>query len=134
MVVMHISTVTKNAPGMRMIHQDLVIKAFSDRDSILPQEITSSGRPIPMKLRVDSAMIAERMFITTMNIMEDTKFGTKCLSKIWKNPPPMHFEATTYSALRICRTSVRTIFAMEHQLVTPMTTAMDTALGLPRIA
>ena len=37
-----------------MIHQELVINAFSERDSMLPQDMTSMGSPIPIKLRVDS--------------------------------------------------------------------------------
>ena len=52
-----------------MIHHAFVISAFSESDSMLPQEITSSGRPIPIKLSVDSATIALRMFITTINII-----------------------------------------------------------------
>ena len=48
-----------------MNHQELVRRAFSDKESILPQEMVSMGSPIPMKLKVDSAMIALRMFITT---------------------------------------------------------------------
>ena len=65
-----------------MIHQEFVINAFSESDSILPQEITSTGRPIPIKLKVDSEMIALRTFIITMNIMVDMKFGARCFHKI----------------------------------------------------
>lgn len=54
-----------------MIHHAFVISAFSESDSMLPQEITSSGRPIPIKLSVDSATIALRMFITTINIIDE---------------------------------------------------------------
>ena len=52
-----------------MIHQEFVINAFSESESMLPQEMISIGRPIPRKLNVDSAMIALLMFITTINII-----------------------------------------------------------------
>lgn len=60
-----------------MIHQEFVSNAFSDKESILPHEITSMGRPIPIKLKVDSDMIALRIFMITINIMEDTKLGVR---------------------------------------------------------
>ena len=60
-----------------MIHHEPVRSAFSERESILPQEMISSGRPIPMKLNVDSDTIALRMFITTINMIEETKFGAR---------------------------------------------------------
>ena len=54
------------------------------------------------------------------------------------NPIPMKLkvdsETIAYSLLRICRTSVRTIFAMLVQLVTPITTEIVTTFGFPRIA
>lgn len=65
-----------------MNHQELVRRAFSDKESILPQEMVSMGSPIPMKLKVDSAMIALRMFITTINMMEDIKLGVKWFHNI----------------------------------------------------
>ena len=65
-----------------MIHQEFVINAFSESESMLPQEMISIGRPIPRKLNVDSAMIALLMFITTINIIDETKFGSKCTRKI----------------------------------------------------
>ena len=89
---------------------------------------------MPMKLSVDSATMALRMFMTTMNMMEERKFGARCFQRTRKNPAPMQRAATTYSLLRSCNTSVRTTFAMLVQLVTPMTKAMLTALALPRIA
>ena len=95
-----------------MIHQEFVISAFSESESMLPQEMISIGRPIPRKLKVDSAMIALLIFITTMNIIEETKFGSKCTRKICQKLPPMHFAAIRYSLSRSCRTSVRTIFAI----------------------
>ena len=61
-----------------MIHQAFVSIASSDSESILPHVITSTGRPIPIKLSVDSATIALLMFITTINIIEEIKFGVKC--------------------------------------------------------
>ena len=78
MFVRHISSVTRNAPGMIMIHQLSVSNAFSDRLSILPQEMISKGRPIPKKLRVDSEPMALRTFITTMNMMDAIKLGARC--------------------------------------------------------
>ena len=65
-----------------MIHQALADSAFSDRESILPQEITSRGRPIPIKLSVDSAAIALRMFMTAINIIDGRKFGARCFQRI----------------------------------------------------
>ena len=82
MFVRHISSVTRNAPGMIMIHQLSVRSAFSDRLSILPQEMISSGRPIPIKLRVDSEPMAPRTFITTINMMEAIKLGARCFRRI----------------------------------------------------
>lgn len=99
-----------------MIHQAFVINALSDNDNRLPQEITSRGSPMPIKLNVDSVTIAERIFITTINMIAEIKLGPRCLTRICKNDPPIHFEATMYSLLRSCRTSVRTTFAILHQL------------------
>ena len=59
-----------------MIHQLPVSSAFSDKESILPQEIISNGSPMPIKLRVDSEPMAPRTFITTMNMMEAIKLGS----------------------------------------------------------
>lgn len=67
---------------MRMIHQASVISAFSASDSMLPQEITESGSPSPMKLSVDSYTMADRTFITTMNMMEGKKFGSRCVRRM----------------------------------------------------
>ena len=69
------SVTTRKMPGIRIIHHEFVKSAFSERESMLPHEITWSGRPIPMKLSVDSATIAPRTFMTTMNLMGETKFG-----------------------------------------------------------
>ena len=124
----------RNAPGIRMIHQLPVISAFSDRDSMLPQEMISSGSPMPRKLRVDSLTMALRTFMTTMNMMEARKLGARCRRRMWKNPPPMHRDATTYSLVRSCRTSVRTTLAMLAQLVTPMTTDRLSTDACPQIA
>lgn len=117
-----------------MIHQAFVINALSDNDNRLPQEITSSGSPMPIKLNVDSVTMAERIFITTINMIAEIKFGPRCRMRIWKNDPPIHFEATMYSLLRSCRTSVRTTFAILHQLVIPMTKAIDKVVGSPKTA
>lgn len=68
---------TRKNPGMRIIHQDLVIRALSESESILPQEITSIGSPMPIKLSVDSATIAERTFMTTMNMTDEIKLGAR---------------------------------------------------------
>ncbi len=79
---MHKRVARRKPPGIKMIHQELVRRAFSDKESILPQEMVSIGSPIPMKLKVDSAMIALRMFITTINMMEDIKLGVKWFHNI----------------------------------------------------
>ena len=86
----------RKAPGMRMIHQLPVSNAFSARESILPQEMVSSGRPKPIKLKVDSATMAERMFMTTINRMDEKKFGARWPNSSRKKPPPMHRLATMY--------------------------------------
>ena len=80
--VMHSSVATRNTPGMTMIHQLLVIRAFSAKDSILPQEMISKGRPMPKKLRVDSEPMALRTFMTTMNMMEAMKLGARCFPRM----------------------------------------------------
>ena len=59
--------------------------------------------------------------MTTINIMDEKKFGTRCFHKTRKKPAPIHFAAMMYSLFRICRTSVRTTFAILVQLVTPIT-------------
>ena len=117
-----------------MIHQDPVISALSDRDSILPQVITSIGRPIPIKLKVASEIIAVLTFMTTINMIDEKKFGTRCFHKTRKNPAPIHFAAMMYSLFRICRTSVRTTFAILVQLVTPITNDRLRMFAFPRIA
>ena len=61
-----------------MIHQDPVRRALSDRESMLPHVIISTGSPIPRKLNVDSDTIADRMFITTINMIVPAKFGARC--------------------------------------------------------
>ena len=76
---MHMSVAVRKSPGMRMIHHDFVISALSAFESMLPHEICSNGRPIPMKPKVDSAMIALLIFMTTINMMEDKKLGARCL-------------------------------------------------------
>lgn len=124
----------RKSPGIRMIHQDPVISALSDRDSILPQVITSIGRPIPIKLKVASEIIAVLTFMTTINIIDEKKFGTRCFHKTRKNPAPIHFAAMMYSLFRICRTSVRTTFAILVQLVTPITNDRLRMFAFPRIA
>ena len=65
-----------------MIHQAFVINALSDNDNRLPQEITSSGSPMPIKLNVDSVTMAERIFITTINMIAEIKFGPRCRIRI----------------------------------------------------
>ena len=117
-----------------MIHHAPLSSAFSDSESILPQLMTSSGRPMPIKLSVDSAAMAARTFITTMNIMEEKKFGARCFRRIWKNPPPMHREAMTYSLFRSRSTSERTTLAMLVHPVTPMTSERLQTFAFPRIA
>ena len=82
MFVIQSKVVIRKIPGMWMIHQELVRRAFSARESMLPQEMISSGRPIPIKLKVDSDMIALLIFITTINIMEGRKLGVRCFHKI----------------------------------------------------
>lgn len=61
-----------------MIHHERERSAFSDRESILPHETSSTGRPSPIKLSVDSATIAFLTFITAINRTEGKKLGAKC--------------------------------------------------------
>ena len=117
-----------------MIHHASVSRAFSDRESMLPHETTSIGRPMPRKLSVDSSVMALRLFITTMNEMDEKKFGARCCRRTWKKPPPMQREASTYSLLRSLRTSVRTTLAMLAQLVSPMTSESVSTFAVPRMA
>ena len=71
----------RKSPGMRMIHHDFVISALSAFESMLPHEICSNGRPIPMKPKVDSAMIALLIFMTTINMIDEAKLGVRCFHK-----------------------------------------------------
>lgn len=121
MLVRQSTVAIKNSPGIKMIHQEPVINALSDRDNILPQVIISIGRPIPIKLRVASEIMAVLTFITTINIIDEKKFGIRCFHIMRKNPAPIHLAAMIYSLFRICQTSVRITFAILVQLVTPIT-------------
>ena len=56
--------------------------AFSERESILPQDITYIGTPIHIKIKVDSATMAFLTFITAMNRMDATKLGTRWRRRI----------------------------------------------------
>ncbi len=117
-----------------MIHQELDESAFSARDSILPHVITSTGRPIPIKLRVDSATIPLRTFITAINIMAGIKAGIRCFRSTCRKPPPIHFDAMTYSLFLSCRTSLLTIFAILIQLVIPVAKEILSTLASPSAA
>ena len=74
---MHKSVTIKNTPGITIVHHALVKSACSAKESMLPQEITPTGSPIPIKLKVASAIIALRIFITTINMMEEIKLGAR---------------------------------------------------------
>lgn len=119
---------------MTIIHQLPFVSARCDSDSILPQEMISGGSPSPIKLKVASAAMALRIFITIINIIEERKFGNRWRTRIWKKLPPIHFAAVTYPLLRICRTSVRMTFAMLNHPVMPITAARVMALASPQIA
>ena len=67
----------RNIPGMIIIHQYPESRAFSESESMLPHDMISIGRPIPIKLKVDSATIALLTFMTTMNIIDEKKFGAR---------------------------------------------------------
>ena len=79
---MHMSVAVRKRPGMRMIHHDFVISALSAFESMLPYEICSNGNPIPMKLKVDSAMIALLIFMTTINRSETA--GMSSQQDVWE--------------------------------------------------
>ena len=101
MFVRQSTVTTRNAPGISIIHQEPVIRAFSARDSILPQVIISTGSPIPIKLKVASDIMAVLTFMITMNIIAEKKFGVRCFHNIWKKLPPIHLDAITNSLFRI---------------------------------
>ena len=121
-------------PGITTAHQLFVSSACCASESMLPHEMTSSGRPRPRKLSVDSARIALCTFMTTMKRIAERKFGARCSHRTWKNPPPMHRAASTYSLVRRRRTSVRTTLAIPAQPVTPMTRDKLQTEAVPRMA
>ena len=63
-----------------------VISALSERDSILPQVITSIGRPIPIKLKVASEIIAVLTFITTINMIDEKEVWYQMLPQNTEEP------------------------------------------------
>ena len=65
-----------------MSHQLLDKSARSAWLSMLPQDTVSIGRPMPRKLSVDYVPMAEPMFVTTINMMEETKFGSRWRRKM----------------------------------------------------
>ena len=81
-IPMQTSVTTRNRPGMTMSHQLLDKSARSAWLSMLPQDTVSIGRPMPRKLSVDSVPMAEPMFVTTINMMEETKFGSRWRRKM----------------------------------------------------
>ena len=122
--MMQSRAVTRNRPGMRNTHQVLSSRALSARASMLPQESSSTGRPRPRKLRVDSmAMLVLTAEMTTKR-MAETTLGTRWRRMIQPKLPPMQREARMYSLWRIWRTSPRTMRARANQPVTPMSRAM----------
>ena len=131
---MHMSVAVRKRPGMRMIHHDFVISALSAFESMLPHEICSNGNPIPMKLKVDSAMIALLIFMTTINMIDEAKLGVRCFHKTCQKLPPIHLAAMTYPLFRICFTSVRTTLAIPGQLVIPIINEILKMLAFPKTA
>ena len=131
---MHMSVAVRKRPGMRMIHHDFVISALSAFESMLPHEICSNGSPIPMKLKVDSAMIALLIFMTTINMIDEAKLGVRCFHKTCRKLPPIHLAAMTYPLFRICFTSVRTTLAILGQLVIPIINEILKMLAFPKTA
>ena len=119
---------------MRMIHHDFVISALSAFESMRPREICSNGNPIPMKLKVDSAMIALLIFMTTINMIDEAKLGVRCFHKTCQKLPPIHLAAMTYPLFRICFTSVRTTLAIPGQLVIPIINEILKMLAFPKTA
>ena len=75
--------------------------------------------------------MTENKFISGI---DETKFGSKCTRKICQKLPPIHFAAIRYSLSRSCRTSVRTIFAIFIQLVSPITMVIATTEFFPASA
>ena len=91
----------------------------------------STGSPIPRKLSVDSATIAERMFMTTMNMMVLMKLGARCFIRMCMKLPPIMREIRTYSESRIFLTSVLTILATLIQPVIPIIMDIPTTFLWP---
>ena len=73
---------------MRITHHARERKALSAKDNKLPQETVSIGSPMPMKLKVDSKTMAERIFITAMKRIEETYPGAKWENNMRKNRSP----------------------------------------------
>ena len=72
-----------------MSHQQFDSSTDSDMDMRLPQETVVRGSPSPKKLSVDSVIIACPMAVTTIYIMEEMKFGSRCFFKIYPKSAPM---------------------------------------------
>ena len=74
---MQTNVVISTSPGMMMIHQQLVSSTSWDMDKRLPQDTVVRGSPRPRKLRVDSVIMAWPILVTTMNMIDDTKLGSR---------------------------------------------------------
>lgn len=72
---------------MTIIHQLPERRAPWDMDIRLPQDTAVSGSPNPRKLRVDSVIMACPMLVTTINMIEGTKPGSRCFPRIYQKPP-----------------------------------------------
>ena len=86
---MHTRVVTRTSPGIRIIHQQPESSTFWDMDMRLPQDTVVRGSPSPRKLKVDSVSMACPMLVTTMNMMEEIKLGTRWRSSSYQNGASM---------------------------------------------
>ena len=78
-----------------MTHHALVSNARLAKESMVPQEITSTDRPNPKKLSVDSISMADPIEDTTINIMGDQILGHRWQRRIYNGPAPIKRAAHT---------------------------------------
>ena len=69
--VMDTKTLIMTIPGMMIIHHWSDSNASCDSDIRLPQDTSDIGSPSPMKLSVDSAIIADPTLLTAINIIDE---------------------------------------------------------------
>ena len=69
--VMDTKTLIMTTPGMMIIHHWSDSSASCERDIRLPHDISDIGSPSPIKLSVDSTIIADHTLLTAMNMIDE---------------------------------------------------------------